>query len=174
MRCAAGGPARTRASCSTSRRDIPTSKTTRSPHEWSDIEIKSLLQASEWIAKQSESRSDYTPLLRIAIGTGLRLGELLGLQWGDIDLEGAVLLVQRQYSRTGETAPPKTPKAVRHMPLAPDLVAFLRRRRLASRFSQDGDVVFVSRTGGPLLHRTVPRRRFEARIRLVEERLDER
>lgn len=144
------------------RRDIPQDDRKKKAYEWSDTEIKNLLEASELIAKQPESRYDYTPILRLAIGTGLRLGELLGLQWGDIDCDKAVLHVQRQYSRTGEFAPPKTPKAIRRVPLAPDLVSDLRKRRLASKHSQDGDLVFASRAGGPLLHRNLQRRGFGA------------
>ena len=47
------------------------------------------------------------------------------------------------------------------MPLAPDLVSQLRHQRLSSKHSQDGDFVFASRTGGPLMHRNVQRRGFE-------------
>lgn len=144
------------------RRDIPESKAPTAPHEWSDVEIASLLQASEQIARKPEARYDYTPLLRVAIGTGLRLGELLGLQWGDIDFDEAILNVRRQYSRTGELAPPKTPKALRRVPLAPDLVSLLRHRRISSRFSQEHDFVFANSKGRPLQHRNVQRRAFEA------------
>ena len=150
------------------RRDIPTDKTKSTAHEWSDTEIQNLLKASELIARQPASRYDYTPLIKVAIGTGLRLGELLGLQWQDIELDNTVLLVQRQYSRTGELAPPKTPKAIRRVPLTPDLAALLRRHRLSSKLSQDSDFVFASRTGGPLLHRNVQRRGFEVARDLAE------
>lgn len=143
------------------RRDIPQTKTPTAAYEWSDTEISALLKASEELAS-NPARYDYTPVLRVAIGTGLRLGELLGLQWGDIDLDTAVLHVKRQYSRTGELAPPKTPKALRRVPLAPDVVSLLRRQRISSSFSQDHDIVFANSKGRPLEHRNVQRRAFEA------------
>ncbi len=39
-------------------------------------------------------------------GDGLRLGELVGLEWTDIDFGGGVIRVRRQESR-GKIGPPK-------------------------------------------------------------------
>jgi integrase len=148
--------------------DRPAKAEPRKVHEWNDAEIEALLRAAEQIARRPESQHDYSPLLRTAVSTGLRLGELLGLQWQDIDFDEGVLNVQRQYSRAGDLAEPKTPKALRRVPLSPDLVAFLKKRKLASRFSQDEDFVFASNVGGPLSHRNVQRRGFEAARDLAE------
>jgi site-specific recombinase XerD len=43
-----------------------------------------------------------------------------------------------------------------------DMVAFLRRHKLASKFSQAEEFVFASRSGTPLSHRNVQVRGFEA------------
>jgi integrase len=142
--------------------DRPTKRKRRKAYESTDEEIEALLESSEQIARQRESQYDYSPLLRTAVYTGLRLGELLGLQWADIDFEEAVLHVRRQFSRTGELAEPKTDKARRRVPLSPDMVALLKKHKLASRYSQETDFVFASNTGGPLSHRNVQRRGFEA------------
>jgi integrase len=140
--------------------DRPVKRERRKAFEWSDEQIEALLAASELLARQPSARFDYSPLIRTAVHTGLRLGELLGLQWGDLELDEAVLHVRRQLSRTGELTPPKTAKALRRVPLSADMVAFLRRLKLASQHSQDGDFVFSSRKGGPLSHRNVQRRAF--------------
>lgn len=137
-------------------------------HEWSDHEIGALLEAAQARARQPDSRYDYTPLLRTAVYTGLRLGELLGLKWVDLDLDAGVLHVRRQWTKQRELAAPKTPKSVRRVPLSSDMVAFLRRHKLASRFSQEGDFVFASRSGGALGHRNVQRRGFEPARDLAE------
>jgi integrase len=71
-----------------------------------------------------------------------------------------VLHVRRQATRTGELAPPKTPKALRRVPLAAHLVKLLAQLKLASSYSSPNDFVFASRTGGPLQHRNVQRRGF--------------
>jgi integrase len=131
-------------------------------HDWSDEEIEALLLASEEVAAQRDSKYDYSPILRTAIYTGLRLGELLGLQWQDVDLEASVLHVRRQFTLTGELTEPKTKKGIRRVPLTTDMVAFLRRHRLASKHSQEEAFVFASKTGRPLSHRNVQVRGFEA------------
>src|SRR5207248_2094184 len=40
------------------------------------------------------------PLAAVALGTGIRQGELLGLGWEHVDLDGATLSVRRQLTRT--------------------------------------------------------------------------
>jgi integrase len=143
------------------RDDRPEKSAARKAYEWEDEEIDRLLESAKLIARKPESRHDYSALLTIAIETGLRKGELLGLQWGDIDLDGAVLHVRRQWTKYGELTAPKTPKALRRVPLAPHVVSELRKLRLASPFSQDSDFVFASRDGTPFGHRNVDRRGFE-------------
>jgi len=41
----------------------------------------------------------YFPLFLCAVWTGLRMGELLALQWGDVDWQGRFLEIQRNYTR---------------------------------------------------------------------------
>lgn len=125
----------------------PRQQRAEAAHEWSDEEIDSLLEASAELAARPEARQDYTPLLRTAVSTGLRLGELLGLQWQDVDFDEAVLHVRRQWTRTHELAEPKTRSGLRRVPLAAHMVAELRRLKLASSHSQETDFVFASREG---------------------------
>jgi len=81
-------------------------------------------------------------MVLLALRTGMRRGELLGLEWSDIDLENRLLTVKRSIVH-GETSSPKNNK-VRHIPLADDLAqALLSRRR------QRG-LVFTRPGGGPL------------------------
>jgi integrase len=47
-------------------------------------------------------------LVLLAINTGLRLGELLALQWSDINAEGQMLTVRRENAKSGRQ---------RHVPL---------------------------------------------------------
>jgi integrase len=137
-------------------------------HVWSDEEIAALLSASEQIARQPESRYDYTPLIRTAIYTGLRLGELLGLQWQDIDLQDGAMHVRRQWTRSNEYGPTKTTAGVRRVPLPKELVQFFAELKLGSEHPDDEDPVFASREGTPLGHRNVGRRGFEPAAALAE------
>jgi integrase len=136
-------------------------------HVWSDEDIEALLGACDQIAAQPEARYDYAPLIRTAVYTGLRLGELLGLQWHDMDLEDGALHVRRQWTRSNEYGPTKTPAGVRRLPLPKELVQFFAALKLASDHSGDEDPVFASREGTPLGHRNVARRGFEPAVAIA-------
>jgi integrase len=144
----------------------------RERREWSPEDVAALLEASRRLAGKSTSRQDYSLLLETAIRTGLRLGELLGLQWRDIDLKQGVLSVRRQWTRDGTYSEPKTPAAIRQVPLASEMVTKLAEHKLASNYSSDEQPVFASATGQPLHHRNVAQRGFEAAAKeagLLEE-----
>ena len=133
---------------------------------WSPGAVEALLAGAGRVAAKGVSKFDYTPLLRLTAMLGLRLGEVLGLEWQDFDKaadDGAgVLHVRRQWLTSGVYGPPKTSKAVRSIPLPPGVRDELIALRLASSFSLDDDPVFASTLGSPLGHRNVARRGFEA------------
>lgn len=145
--------------------DRPQKAEPREVHIWSDAEITSLLAASEHLAQQNRSRHDYSPVLFLAARTGMRLGEVLGLKWGEFDREEGVLRVERQWTRAGEYAEPKTAAARRRIALSDEVTKFLLAHRLRSRVSGDDDPIFASGSGRPLSHRNVTRRGFEAAAR---------
>lgn len=82
-----------------------------------------------------------------AIFSGLRIGELLGLTWEDIDFKAGIIKVRFQAPRPGERARLKTPAARRDVILMPELGSDLRRHRLASPWAGPQDIVFASKTG---------------------------
>jgi integrase len=99
------------------------------------------------------------PLYRVAIGLGLRQGEILGLRWSDVSLDGGMLTIRHsRNARTGELAEPKTDRSRRTLRLGSDLSATLRAHRvaqLAERLAagqrwRDGDYVFTTATGQSL------------------------
>jgi integrase len=100
----------------------------------------------------------YRPLFATAIFTGLRLGELLGLTWGDIELRAGVVQVRKQLNRRGVRVAPKTAEAVREVVLMPALGRILRQHRVASPFCREAEPVFTSSVGTPMHHRNVSRR----------------
>ena len=90
-------------------------------------------------------------LLATATFTGLRLGELLGLTWAEVDTRAAQLHVRRQLDRESrERVEPKTRQAVRDVILMPALGRILTEHRLASPHPADSDYVFASGHGGGL------------------------
>jgi integrase len=104
----------------------------------------------------------YRPLLATALYSGLRISELLGLVWDDVDLAG-VIHVRAQLSRAHRGVParrvaPKTPAAVRDVPLVAQLAEVLREHRRCAAFNAGSDWVFAAGRGTPLGHRNVERR----------------
>ena len=86
--------------------------------------------------------------------TGLRLGEIVALQWGDIDWYGRFIEVRRSYCRTSKTLlTPKSGKARRvdmSQQLTETLKALLVERKKETLQKGWGEVppwVFVSETG---------------------------
>lgn len=70
----------------------------------------------------------------LALGTGMRLGEILAVRWKDVDLDRKVLRVTATLSYVaGEFSfpQPKTSRARRSVDLPEFVVAFLRRQRRA-------------------------------------------
>jgi len=154
--------------CSLLTRDErPKPKAKDAEHVWSDHEMDALIEAAEHLARQPEARYDYSPLIRTALYTGLRLGELLGLHWRDIDLHEGVLRVRKQWTRAGEYGPTKSDAGVRRVPLSADMVKYLAALKLNSNYSGDDDPVFASKNGKPLGHRNVTRRGSEPAIKLA-------
>lgn len=111
----------------------------------------------------------YRALIATAVFSGLRIGELLGLTWGDVDFDGGTIRVRKQMDgRTGERVEPKTPHAVRDVMLIPALGRTLREHRLASPYSKAGDLVFCSGLGTGLDQRNVTVRGLTASVTKAE------
>lgn len=125
------------------------------------------------IEKLLAAASDrYRPLLATAVFTGLRLGELLGLTWADIDLDAGLVRVRKQLdTKHGTLVETKTPQAVRDVVLMPALGRLLREHKLASPHSTRTDPVFASTKGTPMHVRNISRRGLEKAIEKAE--LDE-
>jgi integrase len=82
-------------------------------------------------------------IVLLAGSTGLRRGELIGLRWGDIDLELRQANVTRSVWRNveGET---KTEASRKPVPLHPVLVEELKQWRRVTLYRSDEDFVFPS------------------------------
>ncbi len=63
-------------------------------------------------------------LFLTAAFTGLRMGELLALEWRDVDFGGDVIRVRRSYNAHGGLGTPKSGK-VRSVPMVPDVAQSL-------------------------------------------------
>lgn len=98
----------------------------------------------------------YYPLFLCAVRTGLRMGELLALQWDDIDWHGRFIDVRRNYTHFRLTTPKsgESRRVDMSKELAQTLRDLLTERQIEAAASQETDTppwVFCSETGG-LLH----------------------
>jgi integrase len=107
----------------------------------------------------------------IAVTAGLRIGELLGLRWQDVDLESAMLRIRRTKS-TAKTGPtftaPKNGKgrSIRLTRRAVDALSAHKaaqnaERLMAGSLWEDHGLVFATHGGRPLDSRNVVRTSFK-------------
>jgi integrase len=135
--------------------ELPSGKTNSPPRTLSREEIEGLLRSSP---------VRYRPMLATAVFAGLRLQELLGLRWLDVDFKAGVVRVRTQLTRGSKTAPPrlvalKTKAARRDIVLLPELSsllhAHLRGVAQARGLPRQEDYVFTTSEGTPLNYRNL-------------------
>jgi integrase len=102
-------------------------------------------------------------LFMTATLTGMREGELLGLQWGDIDWHNYQVHVRRTFNH-GRFYEPKSKASRRKIEMAPELVSELKQWKLACPIS-DLDLVFPSEVGTPQDATNMLRRQFFPALR---------
>ena len=110
----------------------------------------------------------------ICLNTGIRLGELCGLRWGDVNLNENTLKIARTVQRIhlgkGTKMIVQTPKSIsseRVIPLHPELIRMLQELRGQE---QDNDYI-LSRSSKPLDPRTV---QYRFRSFLKRENIEKR
>ena len=98
---------------------------------------------------------EYGRYLGVMFYTGMRPGEVRGLQWGDFDWKTNLIHVQRDIDYAGgrtSVGALKTKAADRYIPIAADLKALLYAHREAP-----GAFVFTGKDGKPLAQTTAKR-----------------
>ena len=140
----------------------------RNPTELVDPPRRTQPEFETWSAEQTRSglatgdETGLAALWRLALLTGMRRGELLGLKWEDIDFATGTLSVRRTLTRgkggTWELGQPKTKSGRRSIALPASCVEALKRHRAhqAEERLRLGPIwegqgfIFTSHTGHPL------------------------
>jgi integrase len=117
------------------------------PEVLTEVEIARLLNAYRDLEQDAEDDAEWWALARrlvtVAVGTGLRRGELLGLRWNDVELLEGRLTVRQAWVRN-EMTTPKSRTSRRTITLKPDghIVAALNEQFSSSRYTADESLVF--------------------------------
>lgn len=124
-------------------------------------EIKPLDEEQVAAFLQAIQQHPHEILYRVALFTGLREGEVLGLTWDCLDFDRGTLLVKQQLRREQKKggqyyfSPPKNNKS-RLLTLAPSVLKLFRLQRLqqnamrmqADELWEEKNLIFSNRTGG--------------------------
>lgn len=116
-------------------------------------EVAALLEASKG--------TRYEALYWLACSTGMRIGEMLGLKWSDVDLDAHTLQIRRQWQAVNgkhQYTPPKTKKSEGLIYLPPVCIPILKVYRARQREERiatgpkwkDMDAVFTNTVGTPM------------------------
>jgi len=127
---------------------------------WTPEDVWAFLSANE------EAEARYYAAFVLAVMTGMRKGEILGLRWSEIDWDSAVVRINQTLTWTKQgpiLQEPKTDRSRRSVALSPETIVALRRhhalqaqeRLLYGTEYKDHDLVFARPNGEPLHPRTL-------------------
>ena len=101
------------------------------------------------------SAPEYHAFFFMALRTGMRLGELLAVQWGDIDFNSGYIVVRRTYKR-GEFTETKNKKS-RRVDMSESLKAVLqeqatkqKKQTLKNGWNEQPELIFTTQAGKAL------------------------
>ncbi len=112
------------------------------------LKVPRTLNPPEFRALLEQLAEPYRAMVTTATCLGLRVSELLGLKWGDIDFESLTVKIQRSVVE-GHVYPTKTEASEGVLPLAPELARSLQAHRVTSVYKSDSDFVFAGELGKP-------------------------
>jgi integrase len=95
-------------------------------------------ETRDFLAAASEHTPRFYPLFLTGLRTGMRIGEIVALEWGDLDWHGKFIVVQRNFWQ-GTLGTPKNGKT-RRVDMSDQLIAELtdHRRRMAAESLKAG------------------------------------
>jgi integrase len=129
----------------------------RSERPRSDQRDRRILDSEELGKLIDAAESPYGLLFALSAGTGMRLGECLGLTWRSVDFDNGTATITHQLDRSGSLAEPKTARSKRTVELPAPVLSGLRELKLSSPSSGPADLAFQTKAGAPIDRRNVRR-----------------
>lgn len=105
----------------------------------------------------------YKVMFALAVLSGLRQGELIGLRWPDVKWESSQIHIQRSYNHNAWN-PPKSESSNRLVDIGPGAAAMLWEWSTVCPKS-DLSLIFPSKSGKPLHYSNVVRRFFQPALK---------
>lgn len=105
----------------------------------------------------------YRTLFMLAVFSGARQGELLGLRWSDVDWDKCQIVIQRTFNN-GHLFIPKTRTSKRKIDLGPTIMTELKKWRLACP-ANELDLVFPNAAGNHINNKNMLRRYFRPALK---------
>jgi integrase len=115
---------------------------------------------------EAEKDQKYLTLFMLAIFSGARQGELLGLKWTDIDWFNNQIHIQRTFNN-GAWYKPKSKTSTRKIDLGPSMIAALKKWKMACP-PDENDLVFPNEAGNPMNHGNLLKRHFYPALKAAE------
>ena len=110
-----------------------------------------LLTPEEFRKLLTELSEPHRTMVLVAGCLGLRISEIIGLRWGDIDWENLTILVQRSVV-CGKVYATKTEASQKPMPIDPELAKALLEHRRQATYVAPEDYIFAGDSGKPRWH----------------------
>jgi len=141
--------------------EVPKKQEEKKLHTWNKKQVNMFLNKAR--------DYKYFILHYLALNTGMRRGELLGLQWQDIDFKQKRIQVKRQLARTDEGLifkKVKTKSGNRIIPVTDNVITELKRHKikqgekrlaLGEAYNKKADLVGCNGIGNPLDPRNLVR-----------------
>jgi integrase len=105
----------------------------------------------------------YRTLFMLAVFSGARQGELLGLKWSDVDWENSQIHIQRTFNN-GRLFTPKTHSSKRKIDLGPTVIKKLKKWRLACP-KNNLDLIFPNEAGNHINNKNMLRRHYRPALK---------
>jgi len=121
-----------------------------------NIRVLTPCQIADLLAQVTDL--EYLTLFMLAIFSGARQGELLGLKWSDIDWQNSQIHIQRTFNK-GRFFTPKTKTSKRKIDLGPTVITELKKWKLACP-KNSLDLVFPNKAGEPINYSNMVQRKF--------------
>ena len=129
------------------------------PPRFERKEMRALDPAGVARLLEAAQRTELQAVIAVAVGTGLRRGELLALSWSDVNLDTRRLTVHRSLETVKgvtRTKPPKTARSARTIALPPFVADILREEHHRQELREargikrnEGGWVFARPDGSP-------------------------